>query len=147
MSDFPGRDSVLSLIQPENFTPLQRSKVTWVDRNGRRCFADLCFRHVKKLELGNPSTSIAVVSERSDNPGSSVTQSLNRIYAAVRSMFPENEEVLLFERYDERSHRRSSSKAKSHLVRVLEKPRGEPERVSLEDSEKWILNYYFNDRG
>lgn len=145
MSDFPGRESVLSLIQPENFTPLQRSKVTWVDRNGRRCFADLCFRHLKKTEAG--ATCIAVVSERSDNPGSSITQSLNRIYAAIRSMFPENQEILLFERYDERSHRRHSSKAKSHMVRVLEKARGEPERVSLEDSEKWILNYYFNDRG
>ncbi len=144
MSDFQGKDSVLSLIQAENFTPLQRSKVTWVDRNGRRCFADLCFRHLKRSEA--LESCIAVVSERNDNPGSSVTQSLNRIYAAVRSMFPENTEVFLFERYDERSYRRSASKAKSRLVRVLEKSRGEPERVSLEDSEKWILNYYFNDR-
>lgn len=80
---------------------LHRSKLTWLDRYGTRCFADFCYRECRQE---NASVEVlAVVTERADNPGMNITDSASEVVEAVISHFPEKTKIVVSERYDRRS--------------------------------------------
>lgn len=86
----------------EEYSELKTTQITWVDRIGVRCIADLCYR---SKPIGERVAEIVcVVTERADNPGMSITNSVDQVAAAIISRFGAADRVMVTERYDSRSY-------------------------------------------
>lgn len=84
------------------YSDLKKTQITWINSNGMRSLADLCYR--TKPISRNANEIMCVVTERSDNPGPSITNAAEQVLDAVCSRFAESDSILVTERYDSRSY-------------------------------------------
>ncbi len=59
------------------YSDLKKTQITWINSNGTRSLADLCYR--AKPISRNASEIMCVVTERSDNPGMSITNAAEQV--------------------------------------------------------------------
>lgn len=98
----------------KQYGDLTKSALTWIDPNGVRCIADFCYRTKK-----DDGEIVAVVTERHDNAGMSVTNSAAQVTEAVLSRFPLHTKIHLNERYDCRSYANWTAMEPARYAKIL----------------------------
>ncbi len=128
----------------DQYSELKQTQITWIDRNNTRCLADLCYR-IKPSTSGTGEEVIAIVTERRDNPGMSITNSALEVAEAVMSRFPAHTEVHLSERYDRRSYAHWGNNEPARYAKIVIK-RDAPEFSPISKPVADFFDSHWNDQ-